>query len=43
VVGRGWRGGVLVEGGSGEVVASLGAVMRLEAKAREGKGWIIEF
>jgi hypothetical protein len=36
VAGSGRRGGVLVEGGSGGVAASSGAVLRLEAEAREG-------
>jgi hypothetical protein len=36
VAGSGQRGGVPVEGGSGGVVASSGAVLRLEAEAREG-------
>jgi hypothetical protein len=36
VVGSGWRGGVSVEGGSGGVAASSGAVLWLEAEVREG-------
>jgi hypothetical protein len=36
VAGSGQRGGVPVEGGSGGVAASSGAVLRLEAEAREG-------
>jgi hypothetical protein len=35
VAGSGWRGGVSVEGGSGGVVASSGAVLLLDAEARE--------
>jgi hypothetical protein len=36
VAGSGRRGGVLVEGGSSEVAASSGVVLRLEAEAKEG-------
>jgi hypothetical protein len=36
VAGSGQRGGVPVEGGSGGVAASSGAVLQLEAEAREG-------
>jgi hypothetical protein len=35
-VGSGWRGGISVEGGSGGVAASSGAVLWLEAEVREG-------
>jgi hypothetical protein len=35
VAGSSWRGGVPVEGGSSEVATSSGAVLRLEAEARE--------
>jgi hypothetical protein len=41
VAGSSRRSGVLVEGGSGGVAASSGAVLQLEAEAREGTASVV--